>query len=258
MLKPDNTLLDTAKPHILVVEDERQISRFIELELRHEGYEVSTVANGIDALVFAREHRPDLMVLDLMLPGIDGLEVCRRLRAGSNNPGDHYIPIIMVTAKDAVPDRVSGLKNGADDYLTKPFSIEELLARIEALLRRNPVNKTEPLASAETVNSDHKVLRIADLVVNTATREIKRGDHSIELTATEYELLLFLLRHPRQVLSRDQIYEAVWGYDFEGESNVIEVYIRYLRNKIDIYGPRLIHTRRGAGYVLKPAGEDER
>lgn len=257
MLKSDNTFAhSTKKPHILVVEDEYQISRFIELELRHEGYQVSIAANGIDALVYAREHQPDLMVLDLMLPGIDGLEVCRRLRDRSNNSGEPYIPIIMVTAKDTIPDRVVGLKNGADDYLTKPFSIEELLARIEALLRRNLISRAET-SSRKELNSDPTLLQMADLMVNTLTREVKRGNRSIELTAKEYELLVFLLRHPRQVLSRDQIYEAVWGYNFEGESNVIEVYIRYLRNKIDLNGSRLIHTRRGAGYVLKIAQEDE-
>jgi DNA-binding response OmpR family regulator len=229
------------KGHILVVEDERQIARFIELELIHEGYQVTLATDGIDALIRARQDPPDLVVLDVMLPGTDGLEVCRRLRSGSG--AGHAVPIIMVTAKDSIPDRVMGLKTGADDYLTKPFSIEELLARIEALLRRS--GATNPAFGGG------EWLQLADLVVNTATREVMRANQPIELTTKEYELLEYLLRHPRQVLSREQIYTAVWGDDFAGESNVLEVYIRYLRNKIDTQGPRLIHTVRGVGYVLK-------
>lgn len=236
---------DSASSHhkgcILVVEDERQIARFLELELLHEGYRVILASNGIEALIQARQNWPDLVVLDVMTPGIDGLEVCRRLRSGSGSAPD--LPIIMVTAKESIPDRVTGLKTGADDYLTKPFSIEELLARIEALLRRS--------GAARSGADSEQVLRLADLVVNTATREVKRHHTVIELTTKEYELLEYFLRHPRHVLSREQIYEAVWGYDFEGESNVLEVYIRYLRNKLDSQGPRLIHTVRGAGYVLK-------
>jgi DNA-binding response OmpR family regulator len=227
--------------HILVVEDERQIARFIELELTHEGYQVRVATDGIDALIQARQDPPDLVVLDLMIPGIDGLEVCRRLRASRD--ATRALPIIMVTAKDSIPDRVTGLKSGADDYLTKPFSIEELLARIEALLRRS--------GAASPAFGGGEWLQLADLLVNTATREVMRAKDPIELTTKEYELLEYLLLHPRQVLSREQIYTAVWGYDFEGESNVLEVYIRYLRNKIDTRGARLIHTVRGVGYVLK-------
>ncbi len=227
--------------HILVVEDERQIARFIELELIHEGYQVTVATDGIDALIQARQNPPDLVVLDLMIPGIDGLEVCRRLR--TSRDATRALPIIMVTAKDSIPDRVTGLKTGADDYLTKPFSIEELLARIEALLRRS--GATSP------VFRGGEWLQLADLVVNTATREVMRAKELIELTTKEYDLLEYLLRHPRQVLSREQIYTAVWGDDFAGESNVLEVYIRYLRTKIDAQGPRLIHTVRGVGYVLK-------
>ena len=226
---------------ILVVEDERQIARFIDRELRHEGYDVTVVPDGSAALVQARQHPPDLVVLDLMIPGIDGLEVVRRLRAGK--PAIPDLPIIVVTAKESVPDRVAGLKAGADDYLTKPFSIEELLARIEALLRRSGRTRA---------GSGHDVwLQLADLAVNTTTREVRRSGERLELTAKEYELLVYLLRHPRQVLSREQIYEAVWGYDFAGESNVLDVYIRYLRHKVDRQGPPLIHTVRGVGYVLR-------
>jgi len=235
----------TTKGYILVVEDEPHIARFIELELQHEGYQVSIAADGIEALVQSRQHRPDLVVLDLMLPGVDGLEVCRRLRTGSG-PSLPEIPIIMVTAKDTVLDRVAGLKTGADDYLTKPFAIEELLARIEALLRRSNLGGS----TSGSVGGMER-LQFADLLVETPTRQVWRGKKEIELSTKEYELLVYLLRHPRQVLNREQIYEAVWGYDFEGESNVLEVYIRYLRNKLDQAGPRLIHTVRGAGYVLK-------
>ncbi len=240
MKKPSDHF-STKKDCILIVEDEHQIARFIELELLHEGYDVVVASHGMEALVDVRQHRPDLVVLDLMLPGIDGLEICRRLRSG-NHPL-HSLPILMVTAKESIPERVTGLKAGADDYLTKPFSIEELLARIEALLRRS---RTPYLGWHET-----EWLQVADLVVNTATREVYRSACLIELTTKEYELLLYLVRHPRQVLSRQQIYDAVWDYDFAGESNVLEVYIRTLRSKLDRQGRRLIHTIRGAGYVLK-------
>jgi len=233
------------KGWILVVEDEPQIARFIELELKHEGFQVSIAADGIEALVQSRQNRPDLIVLDLMLPGIDGLEVCRRLRA-VGGPTQPDIPIIMVTAKDTVLDRVAGLKTGADDYLTKPFAIEELLARIEALLRRSGLG-----GSTTGEVGGRERLQFADLLVETTTRQVWRGEKAVGLSTKEYDLLVYLLRHPRQVLSHDQLYEAVWGYDFEGESNVLEVYIRYLRNKLDQQGPRLIHTVRGAGYVLK-------
>jgi DNA-binding response OmpR family regulator len=225
--------------HILIVEDERQIARFIELELIHEGYRVTLATNGIEALIQAREQQPDLVVLDLMIPGIDGLEVCRRLRGGAHPA--RTLPILIVTARDSVPDRVAGLHTGADDYLTKPFAIEELLARITALLRRS--------RSYDSAGADWLVC--ADLRVSTITREVYRGDAPIELTAKEYDLLVYLLRHARQILTREQIYDAVWGYDFEGESNVIEVYIRYLRNKLDTQGAKLIHTIRGVGYVLR-------
>ena len=239
-MMPMHTLPEqlAARPHILVVEDERQIARFIELELVHEGYQVTSVPSGVEALIVVRQQPIDLVVLDLMIPGVSGLEVCRRLRA-SMHPA-RLTPIIMVTARDSVPDRVLGLQSGADDYLTKPFSIEELLARIAALLRR-----------ARQMPPGDAALQFGDLVVDTTTREVQRGDNPIILTTREYELLLYLLRHPRQTLSRQQIYDAVWGYDFAGESNVIDVYIRYLRNKIDSEGKRLIHTVRGVGYVLR-------
>src|SRR6266581_4105464 len=186
---------------ILVVEDERPIARFIEVELLQAGYQVRLATDGIEAVMQASRHPPDLVILDLMIPGIDGLEVCRRLRSGPGALPD--LPIVMVTAKDSIPDRVMGLKTGADDYVTKPFSIEELLARIEALLRRS--------CWSGAASSGDVWLRMDGLVVNTLPREVRRGGNAIDLTAKEYELLVYLRRHPRQVLTREQIYEAVWG-----------------------------------------------
>ncbi len=218
---------------ILVVEDEAKIADFLRRGLAYEGYRVEVAYDGQEGLDKARDNLPDLVILDIMLPGIDGLEVCRRLREGSD------VPIIMLTAKDTVPDRVAGLDSGADDYLVKPFALDELLARIRALLRRR-----QPVVQ--------ETLRFADLTLNTATREVWRGDRLIELTAKEYDLLELFVRNPRQVLTRDIIYERIWGYDFGGESNIIEVYIRYLRAKLEAAGePRLIQTVRGVGYALR-------
>jgi DNA-binding response OmpR family regulator len=220
--------------HILLVEDEVPLARFIELELIAEGYRISVAHDGIAGLTLARESAPDLAILDWMLPGLSGLELCRRLRATGSK-----MPIILLTAKDEVGDRVAGLDAGADDYVVKPFSIEELLARIRAHLRRT----NEP---------DSNLLQFEDLALNRSTREVFRGQRSIELTAKEFDLLDYLLNHPRQVLTRDQILEKVWGYDFMGDSNIIEVYIRYLRLKLEDKGDkRLIHTVRGVGYTLR-------
>jgi two-component system response regulator MprA len=218
---------------IMVVDDDPEIVSFLKRGLTYEGYTVDTAGNGTEALAKVREVEPDLVILDIMMPGIDGLEVSRRLRLASQ------IPIIMLTAKGTVIDRVKGLDSGADDYLVKPFSFDELLARIRALLRRS-----QP--------AEGEALRFMDLSLDTTTREVKRGNDLIQLTAQEFDLLELLLRHPRQVLRRDMIYEKVWGYDFGGESNVIEVYMRYLRSKLEAGGqPRLIHTVRGVGYVLR-------
>ena len=220
--------------HILLVEDDPRLSEFIEAELRLEGYRVTVAPNGMDGLSMARDTQPDLLILDWMLPGISGLDVCLRLR----NTGIQ-VPIIMLTAKDEVPDRVVGLNAGADDYVTKPFSMEELLARVKARLRR-----THPEAP--------DLLEFEDLTLNRLTREVYRGKQLIALTAKEFDLLELLLRHPRQVITRDQILEKVWGYDFMGESNIIEVYIRALRIKLEASTPkRLLHTVRGVGYVLR-------
>ena len=220
--------------HILVIEDEAKLARFIKMELEFEQYQVTHVLDGFTGLSTAREIEPDLILLDWMLPGISGLEICRRLRQTGNK-----VPIILLTAKDEVSDRVAGLDAGADDYVVKPFSIEELLARVRASLRREREEDTD-------------LLQFSDLTLNRSTREVFRGKRAIELTAKEFDLLDYLLSHPRQVLTRDQILERVWGYDFMGDSNIIEVYVRYLRLKLEEQKePRLIQTVRGVGYVLR-------
>ena len=221
--------------HILVVEDETEIARVIQRRLRQEGHKVDVVTDGETALSRIYEDPPTLVVMDIMLPGIDGLTVTRELRAA-----DIRVPIIMVTAKDAIPDRVSGLDAGADDYLVKPFNMDELMAHVRALLRRSAaVKQTEPY-------------QYADLTLDPASRLAYRNGRQIQFTAKEYDLLEFFMRHPNQVLTRDQIFDQIWGYDFGGESNIIEVYIRYLRSKLEEAGEaRLIHTVRGVGYVLR-------
>lgn len=222
------------KAHILIVDDDQHITGVLRRALAYEGYTVEVATRGDEALNKVIEHPPELIVLDIMLPGIDGVEVCRRLRASGNQ-----VPILMLTAKDAIPDRVAGLDEGADDYLVKPMELEELLARVRALLRRRNPEQAE-------------VLRFADVELDTGTRIARRGKREISLSTTEYELLALFMRRPRQVLTRDIIMERVWGYDFEGESNVLEVYVGYLRNKLEADGePRILHTIRGAGYVLR-------
>jgi two-component system, OmpR family, response regulator ArlR len=216
---------------VLIVEDDAQILRVLELELKHEGYEVDTARDGLAGLERALKE-PDLVVLDLMLPKLDGLEVCARVRAKSR------VPIIMLTAKDRIPDRVAGLDGGADDYVVKPFSIEELLARIRARLRERDPHEN--------------VLRAKDLVMDRDRHEVTRAGTSIHLTAKEYALLEYLLLHRNKVHSRDELFNGVWGSDFLGDSNLIDVYIRYLRGKIDdSYDEKLIQTVRGVGYALK-------
>jgi two-component system, OmpR family, response regulator MprA len=218
---------------ILIIEDDEAILRFLRRGLAYEGYLVDSANDGESGLVLARDQPPDVVILDWMLPGLDGLEVCRRLRTGGP------VPILMLTAKDSVSDRVLGLDAGADDYMVKPFSLDELLARIRALMRR-----AQPARP--------KVMTFQDLSLDTGTRLANRAGRVISLTAKEYELLELFMRHPRQVLTRDMIFDHVWSYDFGGESNIIEVYIRYLRQKLEINDePRLIHTVRGMGYVLR-------
>ena len=219
---------------ILVIDDDPKIRSVVRRGLVYEGFRVTEAGSGEEGLDKARDRTPDLVVLDVMLPGIDGLEVCRRLREA----GDE-VSILMLTARDEVKDRVEGLETGADDYLVKPFSFEELLARVRALLRRRPTQSGE-------------MLRFGDLDLDVDAHEASRAGRPIPLTTTEFNLLLLLMHHPRKVLTRDVIMDRVWSYDFGGESNVLEVYVRYLRNKLEAGGePRLIHTVRGSGYVLK-------
>jgi DNA-binding response OmpR family regulator len=219
---------------ILIVEDEAEIADYLRRGLSFEGFAVEVAADGPAALVAARERPPDVVVLDLMLPGLGGMEVAQRLRAGSS------VPIIMLTARDSVADRVAGLERGADDYLVKPFAFEELLARIRVQLRRHQAQDSG------------EVLHFGTLSLDLVAHEVRLGDQRVNFTAKEFELLELFMRHPRQVLTRDLLYERIWGYDFGGESNVIEVYIRALRQKLESVGAaRLIHTIRGVGYVLR-------
>lgn len=235
---------------VLVIDDEENIIEFVKLGLRYEGFQVESAPDGEQGITLAQRINPELIILDVMMPGIDGIEVCQRLR---ENPTTRDIPILMLTAKDAVQDRISGLDSGADDYLTKPFDFDELLARMRAILRRQKRTKIVPgEESAESENDGH-ILQFGDLRMNTSTREVTRAGRLIELTATEYNLLHLFMSHPRQVLDRQTILNRVWGYDFLGETNIIEVYVRYLREKIEDSPstPRLIVTVRSVGYVLK-------
>ncbi len=221
---------------ILLVEDEEKLARFVELELTHEGYQVDKAFDGRTGLDMAEKGGYDLLLLDIMLPGLNGLEVLRRLRKN-----DDHVPVIMLTARDAVMDKVTGLDMGADDYVTKPFSIEELLARIRAALRKQTAQKQE-----------ENLLSCADLTVDVSRHRVTRGGKEIELTGREFSLLQFFIENKTIVLSRDQLLEKVWGYDYLGETNVVDVYVRYLRGKIDEgFEPKLLQTVRGVGYVLR-------
>ena len=221
---------------ILLVEDEEKLARFVELELTHEGYQVEKAFDGRTGLELAEKGGFDLLLLDIMLPGLNGLEVLRRLRKEGSS-----VPVIMLTARDAVMDKVTGLDMGADDYVTKPFSIEELLARIRAALRKQTVQKKED-----------SLLSCADLTVDVSRHRVTRGGKEIELTGREFSLLQFFMENKTIVLSRDQLLEKVWGYDYLGETNVVDVYVRYLRGKIDErFEPKLLQPVRGVGYVLR-------
>lgn len=229
--QPDN------RPSILVIDDDERLVSTLRRALAYEGYRVRTAATGLAGLALAREDPPDLVILDVMLPGLDGLEVARRLQAGG------CTAVLMLSARDQVADRVAGLEAGADDYLVKPFALEELLARVKARLRRREAAPSEP---------EPAVLRFADLELDTGAREARRGARVIPLTTKEYELLALFMRHPRRVLTHAYILEHVWGYDFEGDTNVLPVYVAQLRQKLEAGGePRLIHTVRHAGYILR-------
>lgn len=223
--------------YILLVEDEHNVSQFIQLELQHEGYEVTVAVNGEQALEYFQKKDWNLILLDWMLPKLDGLEVCRRIRRTSN------VPIILLTARDYLGDKIAGLDTGADDYITKPFEIEELLARVRTNLRRN---------THERNHSESDILQVEDLILDVKKRFVTRAEARIDLTQREFDLLNFLMQHQGEVIGRDRLLSVVWGYDFVGETNVVDVYIRYLRNKVDRnYHPKLIHTVRGVGYVLR-------
>ncbi len=227
------------KPKVLIIEDEEKIARVLELELSYEGYEVKTALNGLEGFQLFQSETWNVILLDVMLPGISGIELLRRIRSAQTT-----VSVIMLTAKDSVEDKVSGLDLGANDYMTKPFQIEELLARIRVCLR----NKQSILDKGTESNW----LIFSDLKLSETTHEVMRGEDRIELTPREFTLLSHLIKHPRQVLSREQLLNGVWGYDYYGDTNVVDVYIRYLRNKIDKpYSTNLIHTIRGVGYVLR-------
>ena len=235
LTRPDGTPI-----RVLTVDDETSLTELLSMALRYEGWEVSTAASGLAAVKTAREVRPDAIVLDMMLPDFDGLEVMRRVRAEQPD-----VPVIFLTAKDALDDRIGGLTAGGDDYVTKPFSLEELVARLRALLRRS---------GAATLRNESQLV-VGDLTLDEDSHEVSRAGELINLTATEFELLRYLMRNPRRVLSKAQILDRVWNYDFGGQANVVELYISFLRKKIDANRPAMIHTMRGAGYVLKPAAE---
>ena len=224
---------------VLVVDDDSTLTDLLQMAQRYEGWEVRTAAEGRSAITITREFRPDVIVLDVMLPDIDGLQVLQRIRADGSET-----PVLVLTAKDALDDRIAGLTAGGDDYVTKPFSLEELVARMRGLIRRSTL-----LAN----DADDPEVVVGDLVLNEDSHEVRRAGTDIELTATEFELLRFLMRNPRRVLSKAQILDRVWSYDFGGKSSVVEIYISYLRKKIDAGRSPMIHTVRGAGYLLKPA-----
>jgi two-component system OmpR family response regulator len=229
---------DGSPVRVLVVDDEPSLTDLLSMALRYEGWEIKTAGDGAEALRTAREFRPDAVVLDIMLPDIDGLELLRKLRADTAD-----IPVLFLTAKDDVSDRIAGLTAGGDDYVTKPFSLEEVVARLRGLIRRT---------RAAAAPSEALIV-VGDLTLDEDSHEVRRAGVEISLTATEYELLRYLMRNPRRVLSKAQILDRVWNYDFGGQANVVELYISYLRKKIDAGREPMIHTLRGAGYLIKPA-----
>ncbi|MFD1947867.1 response regulator transcription factor [Nocardioides aestuarii] len=235
---PDLTRPDGSPLRVLVVDDEVNLAELVSMALRYEGWEVTAAHTGACAVAAAREVSPDAIVLDVMLPDFDGHEVLRRVRSV-----DPHVPVLFLTARDAVEDRVAGLTAGGDDYVTKPFSLEEVVARVRGLMRRTGARRA----------TEHSVLTVGDLTLDEDSHEVFRDGDEIALTATEFELLRFLMRNPRRVMSKAQILDRVWHYDFGGQANVVELYISYLRKKVDAGREPMIHTMRGAGYVLKPA-----
>ncbi|MGO1392295.1 response regulator transcription factor [Agrococcus casei] len=235
--QPRLTRPDGSPIRVVVVDDEQTLADLISMGLKYEGWDVRTAANGQTALQAVREFRPDAVVLDIMLPDFDGLQVLQRLRSAGFD-----MPVLFLTAKDSLEDRVAGLTAGGDDYVTKPFGIEEVVARLRGLIRRNA-------ATAE----ESSVLWVGDLMLDEDSYEVQRGGTSVDLTATEFELLRYLMRNPRRVLSKAQILDRVWSYDFGGRASVVELYISYLRKKIDTLGEPMIHTVRGVGYQIRPA-----
>jgi two-component system OmpR family response regulator len=234
LTRPDGSPL-----RVLVVDDEVNIAELLQMALRYEGWEITTAHTGRSAVSSAKETSPDAIVLDMMLPDFDGMEVLRKVRAHAPD-----VPVLFLTARDAVEDRVAGLTAGGDDYVTKPFSLEEVVARLRGLMRR----------SGALTERSSSVLRVGDLALDEDSRDVSRAGRAIDLTATEFELLRYLMRNPRRVLSKAQILDRVWEYDFGGQANVVELYISYLRKKVEAGDDApMIHTKRGAGYVLKPA-----
>lgn len=230
--RPDGSPL-----RILAVDDEQMLTDLLAMALRMEGWEVRTAASGLEALQVAREFEPDALVLDIMMPDLDGMSVLRRLREAGN-----LVPVLFLTAKDALGDRIAGLTAGGDDYVTKPFSLEEVIARLRAIIRRT---------GSATADDGQSILRVGDLSLNEDSHEVERDGAEIDLTATEFELLRYLMRNERRVLSKAQILDRVWSYDFGGKSSVVELYISYLRKKIDAGRTPLLHTVRGVGYMIK-------
>lgn len=236
---PRLTRPDGSPIRALVVDDELPLGELLQMALRYEGWEVETATAGQPALHLARQFKPDVIVLDIMLPDLDGLEVLRRMRAAGDDA-----PVLFLTAKDTIDDRVVGLTAGGDDYVTKPFSLEEVVARLRGLLRRSG------RAVSDAIDPE---IRVGDLVLNEESYEVTRAGRPIELTATEFELLRYLMRNPRRVVSKIQILDRVWSYDFEGRSSIVEIYISYLRKKVDAGQAPMIHTVRGVGYLIKAA-----
>jgi len=236
--QPRLTRIDGTPIRAVVVDDEDSLTDLLSMALRYEGWDVRVAPDGQKALAITREFRPDVIVLDIMLPDIDGMQVLSRLRADNVQT-----PVLFLTAKDALDDRIAGLTIGGDDYVTKPFSLEELVARLRGLIRRSTLS---------SLDAESSFIAVGDLTLDEDSYEVRRGDIPIDLTATEFELLRFMMRNPRRVLGKSQILDRVWKYDFGGKSSIVELYISYLRKKIDSLGPRMIHTVHGVGYVLKP------